>query len=374
MKRIRLLAIIVAIGAGTLQASAQEVIKQAFQNLINTMGVTSSHSISQERDVTKPGRPMKSLLNVYNFSAEVMLPLGKKDPEFIKDVLQAFEQERTNPNCYYVKTHSAGTEDWHNIMYGDNPNNYYEIGRDKWSDYIIISFLDPEDETQTHRYCYVMQWRLTNANAYSKKKGSLQFIKGVLVETYALVPKLTSTNDKVLYHGSMSTTKKEESTVVSASNLKGNKQQAISYNVKNADEMDALFNKITEDYLSGELRNRLLNAITIKVICAYPNNWYGAGMQKNGVKKIEVLIKKTGPTDPDYEECLAQLKRAKVLMEKNLKEKAKDGALNSLIKQAEKDFEVAEKDFAEAEKDIKQAMRHIDQALRDGTAKVVKVK
>lgn len=174
----------------TVGAQNREV-EQAMREWLATPGVTTSESIVRERDLSQPGNPMKSMCEVWEFTCDVSL-LSR-----IEHLSALMKANSTSDNCYYVKTHTPGHTDWHDILVGDDPSRVVELGRSERSHYTLVNFLDTLDATKSHRYAYALEWQEQNTPFKLKEQnGKLikvpvteKTIKGKVVMTYARVPK-----------------------------------------------------------------------------------------------------------------------------------------------------------------------------------------
>lgn len=174
----------------TVGAQNREV-EQAMREWLATPGVTTSESIVRERDLSQPGNPMKSMCEVWEFTCDVSL-LSR-----IEQLSALMKANSTSDNCYYVKTHTPGHTDWHDILVGDDPSRIVELGRSERSHYTLVNFLDTLDATKSHRYAYALEWQEQNTPFKLKEQnGKLikipvteKVYKGKVVMTYARVPK-----------------------------------------------------------------------------------------------------------------------------------------------------------------------------------------
>ena len=184
--KLTLLLLVVSLTAG---AQNQEI-ETELRSFLQTGGFTVSQSTTQERDVNQPGAPMKSMCYLWDFTCnESQLPTLQQ----MADYMTACSNE---PLCYFVKTHTPGSTDWHDILIGDDPNQKVELGRSATSHYTIINFLDANDSTKSHRYAYALEWQEAGAPyKLVKVKGKLtkqpvteKKYKGKVVITYASIP------------------------------------------------------------------------------------------------------------------------------------------------------------------------------------------
>ena len=188
MKSIKLTLLLLAV---SLTAGAQnEVIERAITEFLGT-GFTVSESLTQERDANLPDAPMKSMCAVWDFTCDADVLA------YVVQLSDKMKAQSSDPLCYYVKTHTPGREDWHDILVGDDPNQHVDIGRSAKSFYTLISVLDAADATKSHRYCYAVEWQESDVEfKLVEKNGKLtkqpvtdKKYKGKVVMTYARIPK-----------------------------------------------------------------------------------------------------------------------------------------------------------------------------------------
>lgn len=188
MKTIRLTLLLLAV---SLYAGAQNGdVELAIGNFLATPGLSISESIVRERDLDKPGNPMKSMCEVWEFTCDA--GLASK----IESLCAQMTAKSCSEHCYYTKTHTAGRTDWHDILVGENQKDVVELGRSENSRYIIVNFLDTLDATKSHRYAYALEWQEQNLPFKLKEQdGKLvripvteKTLKGKVVITYARMP------------------------------------------------------------------------------------------------------------------------------------------------------------------------------------------
>ena len=189
MKTIRLTLLFWAV---SLAAAAQNrAVEEAFRQFLATPGIATSESVIRERDLSKPGNPMKSTCEIWDFTCDASLL------SHIEQLSRTMTANSSSEQCYYVKTHTAGRMDWHDILVGDDPSRVVELGRSERSHYTLVNFLDTLDATKSHRYAYALEWQEQNTPFKLKEQnGKLikvpvteKTIKGKVVMTYARVPK-----------------------------------------------------------------------------------------------------------------------------------------------------------------------------------------
>lgn len=145
---------------------AQGNIKRAF-NLLTTSQpakVESTHKLNKEPESgIKVGQ-----LDVYEFT----IPVSHHN--LVEDIQQAFDQDKEK--AYSMVSASTANKRLYNYtslaVGGDDTG--YPLGEIKDSRYIYALFLDPADQSKTHRYAYAMEWR----------EGAKEIV-GKLIVTYA---------------------------------------------------------------------------------------------------------------------------------------------------------------------------------------------
>ena len=201
MKTIRLTLLLWAV---SLAAAAQNrAVEQAFRQFLATPGIATSESVIRERDLSKPGNPMKSTLEVWDFTCDASLL------SHIEQLSRIMTENSSSEQCYYVKTHTAGRMDWHDILVGDDPTRLVELGRSEHSNYTLVNFLDTLETTPTHRFAYALEWIEQNVPFKLKEQnGKLvktpiteKTYKGKVVITYATMPqaKPQAKNNEIKY-------------------------------------------------------------------------------------------------------------------------------------------------------------------------------
>ncbi|MBR5689151.1 MAG: hypothetical protein IKX17_01705, partial [Prevotella sp.] len=201
MRTIRLSLLLWAV---SLAAAAQNrAVEQAFRDFLATPGISTSESVIRERDLSKPGNPMKSTCEIWDFTCDASML------SHIKQLSQTMEANSSSEQCYYVKTHTAGRMDWHDILIGDDPSRLVELGRSERSNYTIVNFLDTLETTKSHRFAYALEWIEQNVPFKLKENnGKLlktpvteKTYKGKVVITYATMPqaKPQAKNNEIKY-------------------------------------------------------------------------------------------------------------------------------------------------------------------------------
>ena len=152
-----------------MSMQAQENIKRTFDALINSSQATVSttHKLNKDPETGKK----EGQLDVYEFT------LPQSSVSLIKDIERAFDKDKDH--AYSLNTATAGKKEYNyeSLAIGGSKTGY-QLGDIRGSSYIYALFLDPEDESKTHRYAYAMEWR----------EGSKE-IEGKLVITYATTQK-----------------------------------------------------------------------------------------------------------------------------------------------------------------------------------------
>lgn len=172
--------VVLALFAFATSATAQENLEHAFYKFINSKQVSVIKSFSEERDITKPKRPLVSRAYVYNFT------LKAKHEKLIKEVLEAFERDRNNENVYQALNHTGGhgvPKNARDLLVGEDRKNAVSIGMDEMQSWQLLCLLDPTDDTHTHRYAYAIEW-----NNDPKQRQLSGKIHGKLVVTYSRIP------------------------------------------------------------------------------------------------------------------------------------------------------------------------------------------
>ncbi len=201
MKTIRLTLLFWAV---SLAAAAQNrAVEEAFRQFLATPGIATSESVIRERDLSKPGNPMKSTCEIWDFTCDASLL------SHIEQLSRTMTANSSSEQCYYVKTHTAGRMDWHDILVGDDPTRLVELGRSERSNYTLVNFLDTLETTKTHRFAYALEWIEQNVPFKLKEQnGKLvktpiteKTYKGKVVITYATMPqaKPQAKNNEIKY-------------------------------------------------------------------------------------------------------------------------------------------------------------------------------
>lgn len=168
----------------TMTATAQENVKNAFNEFIASKKVIVTKTISEERDFTKANRPLIAKADVYSFT------LKKKDRKLIEKVLAAFEKDRSYEYVYTVLTHNGGRgvpTNTRELLVGkdvgkDRKNSVY-IGMNDVESWQLLCLIDPADSSRSHRYAYAIEW-----NDDAKQVQLTGKIRGKLAITYSVIP------------------------------------------------------------------------------------------------------------------------------------------------------------------------------------------
>ena len=188
MKKIRLTLLLCTM---SLMSGAQNrFVEQSMRDFVLSPGITTSQSIIRERDLSQTGNPMKSMCEVWEFTCDASMASR------IEQLYMQMTTSSSSEQCYYVKTHTPGSADWHDILVGDDPNRLVELGRSERCHYTIVNFIDTLDETKSHRYAYALEWQEQNIPFKLKEQnGKLvkmpateKTLKGKVVMTYARIP------------------------------------------------------------------------------------------------------------------------------------------------------------------------------------------
>lgn len=194
MKAIRLTMLLWAV---SLTAGAQNRnVEQAIREFLAIPGITTSESIVRERDLNQPSNPMKSMCEVWDFTCDTSLL------SHIERLSKLMTASSSSEQCYYVKTHTPGRVDWHDILVGDDPTRVVELGRSERCHYTLVNFIDTLDTAKCHRYAYALEWQEQNIPFKLKEQnGKLvkrpvteKTYKGKVVITYARMPQANAGN------------------------------------------------------------------------------------------------------------------------------------------------------------------------------------
>ena len=164
----------------TMTATAQENVKNAFNEFIASKKVTVTKTITEERNFTKANSPLIAKADVYSFT------LKKKDRKLIEKVLAAFEKDRSNEYVYTVLTHNGGhgvPTNTRRLLVGNDDKNSVYIGMNDVERWQLLCLLDPADSSRSHRYAYAIEW-----NDDAKLVQLTGQIRGKLAITYSVIP------------------------------------------------------------------------------------------------------------------------------------------------------------------------------------------
>lgn len=112
------------------------------------------------------------LLEIYEFTTNT-----SSDRRVVEKLINAFASD--SEEAYSYVSHQAGDEPQRYAIYYDRDNSEM-IGQNKNDNYVLLNVMDPDDMSDTYRYCYAMEWHSTD-------DGNLT---GRAMKTYA--PKPTS--------------------------------------------------------------------------------------------------------------------------------------------------------------------------------------
>ena len=195
--------IFLSLWAVSLTAGAQNRnVEQAIREFLAIPGITTSESIVRERDLSQPLKPMKSMCEVWDFTCDASLL------SYIEHLSSYMKANSSSEQCYYVKTHTPGRVDWHDILVGDDPTRVVELGRSERCHYTLVNFIDTLDTAKCHRYAYALEWQEQNIPFKLKEQnGKLvkrpvteKTYKGKVVITYARMPQTNAGNTGLVIH------------------------------------------------------------------------------------------------------------------------------------------------------------------------------
>lgn len=206
---------------------AQGNIKRAF-NLLTTSQpakVESTHKLNKEPESgIKVGQ-----LDVYEFT----IPVSHHN--LVEDIQQAFDQDKEK--AYSMVSTSTANKRLYNYtslaVGGDDTG--YPLGDIKDSRYIYALFLDPADQSKTHRYAYAMEWR----------EGAKEIV-GKLIVTYATTQQYRQRHNRM----KRITINGQNLNFDSNGFLFGNSFPLDSSSVFISDSLSFNFSKTTESWLS----------------------------------------------------------------------------------------------------------------------------
>lgn len=172
MKKIIIISLMAAMAA---TMTGQTYVESAFESLKKS-GFVRSRRTSQNSDHGQ----LTGSLEIYEFTTN-----SNDDRLVIEDLIEAFESD--SEDAYNYVSHKAGDTQQRYAIYYD-PENSETIGRDKDDNYVMLSVMDSDDDTNTYRYCYAMEWRSTD-------DGNLT---GRVMKTYA--PKPNKSHKTFVWH------------------------------------------------------------------------------------------------------------------------------------------------------------------------------
>ena len=162
MKKTLLITLMVAMAATVM---AQTQVQNAFESLKQ-----SGFTRTQRTNHTSDNGKRTGLLEIYSFTTST-----SADRRVVERLINALASE--SEEAYSYVSHQASDKPQRYAVYYDSKNSEV-IGRDKDDNYVLFNVMDPDDETNTYRYCYALEWR-TNDD------GNL---KGRALMTYAPKP------------------------------------------------------------------------------------------------------------------------------------------------------------------------------------------
>lgn len=114
------------------------------------------------------------LLEIYEFKTNT-----SSDRRVVQELINAFASD--SEDAYSYVSHQAGEERQRYAIYYDHDNSEM-VGRNKDDNYVLFNVMDPDDATNTYRYCYALEWRETDDGQ----------LKGRALKTYAPKPTKSS--------------------------------------------------------------------------------------------------------------------------------------------------------------------------------------
>ena len=151
-------------------AMAQPQVQNAFETLKRSGFVSArrtNHNWGDNGERT-------GLLEVYEFTTST-----SADRRVVRELINAFATD--SEDAYSYVSHQAGEERQRYAIYYDRENSE-TIGRNKDDNYVLLNVMDPDDATNTYRYCYALEWRETDGGQ----------LKGRALKTYAPKPAKSS--------------------------------------------------------------------------------------------------------------------------------------------------------------------------------------
>ncbi len=162
MKKKLLLALMVAMAATVM---AQTQVQNAFESLKQ-----SGFTRTQRTNHTSDNGKRTGLLEIYTFTTST-----SADRRVVERLINALASE--SEEAYSYVSHQASDKPQRYAVYYDSKNSEV-IGRDKDDNYVLFNVMDPDDETNTYRYCYALEWRNEDGN-----------LTGRALKTYAPKPR-----------------------------------------------------------------------------------------------------------------------------------------------------------------------------------------
>lgn len=143
MKKIVLMAVMAVMA---VTAMAQTNVVRAYEALKQS----SCASIERSNTSQSQGR-CNGQLEICRFETT-----NTSSKRLVENLLDAFETD--SEDAYSYVNHQAGDERERYSIYYD-PNNSEVVGNDKSMNYKLLSMMDPDDDSGTMRYCYVVEWQ-----------------------------------------------------------------------------------------------------------------------------------------------------------------------------------------------------------------------
>ena len=156
------MALMVAMAATVM---AQTQVQNAFEELKKSSFTrTQRTNHNWDDDGKRTGQ-----LEIYEFTTKTA-----SDRRVVERLINALASE--SDEAYSYVSHQAGEATQRYAIYYD-PKNSEVIGQDKDDNYVLFNVMDPDDATNTYRYCYALEWRSDDGN-----------LTGRALKTYAPKP------------------------------------------------------------------------------------------------------------------------------------------------------------------------------------------
>ena len=144
---------------------AQTLVQSAFDDLKQ-----SGFARTQRTNHTSDDGKRTGLLEIYTFTTST-----SADRRVVERLINALASE--SEEAYSYVSHQASDKPQRYAIYYDSKNSEV-IGQDKDDNYVLFNVMDPDDETNTYRYCYALEWRNEDGN-----------LTGRALKTYAPKPR-----------------------------------------------------------------------------------------------------------------------------------------------------------------------------------------